>query len=315
MGRSEGTGKRTTVPPEAAFEILGNEVRVRILRTLGEADGSLSFTEIRDRVGLRHGGKFNYHLDRLTGHFVERTDEGYALRRPGERVVQAVLSGAVTETPVVERTQIDQPCHSCGAPIEVQFGRERVEMFCTECGGGGGEEGFLGYRFLPPAGVRERTPAEMFEVAYAWTNLDILAIGNRICPRCSGILDRSRTVSCAVHDTTGDGRECEECGRLRGVALQYDCRNCTFDVEGSLNVHLLNEPTLLAFLSRHGHDPIAPDSPMVVQRLVSNYDEQVLSTDPLEMTATFSVDGDALTLRMAEDLHVVETSEHRARSA
>jgi hypothetical protein len=34
------------------------------------------------------------------GHYVEKTDEGYERRRPGERVVEALPSGAVIETPV-----------------------------------------------------------------------------------------------------------------------------------------------------------------------------------------------------------------------
>jgi len=124
-----------TLSPDDAFAVLGNETRVGILQALGGADEPVSFSELRDRVGMRDTGQFNYHLDKLVGHFVRRSDEGYALRRAGERVVEAVLSGAVTDAPVLKPTVVDHPCPLCGAPVEVTFREERVEMYCTECPG------------------------------------------------------------------------------------------------------------------------------------------------------------------------------------
>ncbi|WP_436929378.1 winged helix-turn-helix domain-containing protein [Halosimplex halobium] len=121
--------------PDEAFEVLGNETRVAILSALGGADDPVSFSALRNRVGMADSGRFNYHLDRLTGHFVSKRAAGYELRRAGERVVEAVLSGAVTAAPVLERTEIDHPCHFCGAPVAVRFREERVEVFCTECPG------------------------------------------------------------------------------------------------------------------------------------------------------------------------------------
>ncbi|MFB6206666.1 MAG: ArsR/SmtB family transcription factor, partial [Haloglomus sp.] len=90
-------GEPTALSPDEAFGVLGNETRIQILQTLGEADGPLSFTELRDRVGIRQGSQFNYHLDKLVGHFVRKTDDGYELRLAGRRVIYAVLSEAVTE--------------------------------------------------------------------------------------------------------------------------------------------------------------------------------------------------------------------------
>lgn len=109
------------LPPDDAFGVLGNETRIEILQTLGEADEALSFTELRDRVGIRQGGQFNYHLEKVVGHFVGKTEEGYILRQPGRRVVQAVLSGAVTDEPDLDYTEIDEECWWCGAPIVVRY--------------------------------------------------------------------------------------------------------------------------------------------------------------------------------------------------
>ncbi len=50
------------------------------------------------------------------------------LGRAGERIVEAVLSGAVTDDPVLSRTEIDQSCPYCGAPVEVEYGQEQLTL-------------------------------------------------------------------------------------------------------------------------------------------------------------------------------------------
>lgn len=74
------------------FTLLSDETRVRIVLALDEApdDRPLRFSELRSAVGVRDGGRFNYHLDRLCGRLVEKTDDGYALSREGERVAAIV---------------------------------------------------------------------------------------------------------------------------------------------------------------------------------------------------------------------------------
>lgn len=96
--------------PDDAFATLGNETRIEILQTLGATDDPLSLSELRKRVGMRDSGQFNYPLDQLAEHFVEDTHEGYALQRASERIIEAVLSGAVTDTPVIAPTLIGEPC-------------------------------------------------------------------------------------------------------------------------------------------------------------------------------------------------------------
>lgn len=90
-------GDTSALSPDDAFAVLGNDTRMKILQTLGEADEPLRFSELRDRIGVRDSGRFNYHLDKLTGHFITETDDGYALRPAGTRVVEAVLSRVVVD--------------------------------------------------------------------------------------------------------------------------------------------------------------------------------------------------------------------------
>lgn len=81
-----------------------------ILQTLAEADDPVSFSELRDRVGVSDSGQFNYHLGKLDGHFVEAAEKGYQLRQPGRWVVGALLTGAVTHDPTVDRATVDFDC-------------------------------------------------------------------------------------------------------------------------------------------------------------------------------------------------------------
>jgi DNA-binding transcriptional ArsR family regulator len=79
-----------------AFALLSDETRVSILQSLAAAEASpedpdaLSFSELRTRVGVRDGGLFNYHLRKLRGQFVEKTDDGYRLTTEGRRVESLV---------------------------------------------------------------------------------------------------------------------------------------------------------------------------------------------------------------------------------
>ena len=304
--------------PDEAFATLGNETRVRILRVLGEAEEPLSFTELRDRVGIRQGGQFNYHLEKVVGHFVSKTDEGYRLDTAGRRVVEAVLSGAVTESPVVARTRIDWPCELCGAPVEMVYEQERVERYCTECAGTYGEPtrpaqsteyGYLGAFSLPTAGFSGRSPLELQQAAAVWGHLEVLMAVVGVCPRCSARVEYSLRV-CEAHDAT-DGR-CDQCDNRHAVWLTLDCPNCIYDLRGAVGGMLVVHTELQAFLAARGLNLLSPSSRY--PGVVWDFDEEVLGTDPLSARYTFTVDGDAISLTVGEELDVVDvTTSERSR--
>ena len=305
---ANGTDEETdrAMSPDAAFGVLGNETRMEILKALGTGDEPLSFSELRERVEVSDSGQFNYHLSKLVGHFVGRTDDGYELRRTGERIVEAVLSGAVTQTPEFEPTRVDQSCMFCEAPVEVRYERERVRLFCTECPGAYGERGasefgLLGSLFLPPAGVQDRTVEELLRAAHVWGGMTARTAASGICPRCSATIDE-RVDVCEQHDADG---VCEECDRRFAVHVTFRCSNCIYERSGAFGVKLTTNNDLLAFLTARGVNPITP-SPRPIESVILDYDEEVLSFDPFEARFTFTVDGEALTLTVDDDLSVVE---------
>jgi predicted amidophosphoribosyltransferase/DNA-binding transcriptional ArsR family regulator len=304
----------TMLAPEEAFKVLGNETRIEILRVLGYTDAPLSFSELYDLIEYDTTANFNYHLDKLEGHFVRKTDEGYDLRQAGRSVVQAVVSGAVTDAPVVKRTQIDHKCPHCGAPIEVRYHLERVEMFCTECAGTWGAaepayQGYLGRMMLPPAGFHGRTTEEAVRAARTWENLRILANAVGICPHCAAPIERDITV-CDDHDTTGE--VCEACHQRYAVQFHFDCTNCIYDGEGTFSVALAANTDLLAFLTAHGLNPVSSTEITEILKILDDYDEVIRSIDPFEAEFTFTIEGDAVTLTVDDDLTVVDVVKNRS---
>jgi len=317
MTTGTGDGDSPGVSPDDAFAVLGDETRLAILRTLGNADTPLAFSELYDRIGYDTTSNFNYHLGRLEGHFVRRTEAGYDLRQAGRRIVEAVLSGAVTDAPELEPTRIDVDCPLCGARTAVDYEQERVDIYCTSCSGifgtvdtiphlsAPGEYGSLGHMSLPPAGLRGRTAAELLGAAWAWSYLEFIARGSGLCPRCSAPVEQSVTV-CEDHEETDDA--CDSCGRTYAVHFHTSCTNCIDDWHGIVPGLLLGTTDLQAFLAANGINLIAPDTLDRAMRTLGNYEEEVVSTDPFEARFTFTIDGDALALTIDEDLSVVDVT-------
>jgi len=324
MSEREKDAEPTMLSPDDAFAVLGNETRMEILRTLGEADGALSFSELRDRVGMRDSGQFNYHLDKVQDHFVTLTDDGYRLRQAGNRVIQAVLSGALTEAPVLEPTEIDSPCIYCGASTVVSVREGHVRHYCSECSGTYGtatlppvssgengtreqveddELGYLGGMVFPPAGIQGRTPTEVFEAGFLWATLELLATGRGVCPRCSAPIERSLRI-CEEHDT--GGRVCERCGNRHAVICRARCPNCTQSSHVPFVLLCLSDPDVLAFVTDHGLDPLQEWSAL-------EWTEEVERTDPFEAQFACSIDDDVLGFTVDDSLEVVEVTRNRNR--
>lgn len=304
-----------TLSPDEAFATVGNETRIQILQALGEAE-PLSFSDLFDHVEIDDPGNFNYHLDRLTGHFVRKTNAGYELREPGSIVAQAILSGVITKAPVLEPTQLDAPCPYCEGPVEVSFRGERVLVQCMECPGtyagsetdvrflGAHPHGTIAAFRLPPAGLDERTPREVLDAGLARTHNELMVLSKGICPRCSAAVDRSLQC-CHEHDFSAG--VCPRCNRRRAVSVDYRCTNC-IRVEENIpaGLHLMQDPALMSFMSGHGINPVIPSwddlSPII------GYVEDVRSHDPFRAQFTYSIAGNVLSLTVDKDLTVLDTA-------
>lgn len=302
----------------AAFSVLGSETRLKILQTLGEADGPLSFTKLREAVGTADSGQFNYHLHKLEGSFVWKTNDGYILRQAGRRIIEAILSGTLTDGTTLDTTPTDTPCPFCGASIEVSYSQEWVAMYCTECVGAYGEsvrrtasepaepprQGYLGGLPFPPAGLRGRDGSEVIQAARTWATTEIMAMAAGVCPRCSASVETTLDV---CHDHNATGGLCEQCDNRRAVRMSMQCENCHHNIDGPFVLRLSTNTALLSFLTSHGVNPLPPTPGFY--EVVANYEEEFLSKDPLEMRFTFTIGDDSIRLIVDDDLVVIESTE------
>lgn len=326
MTEESSNGNETPLSSGDAFAAIGHETRVEILEALARTDRAnrpLSFSELRDRVGDVDSSRFNYHLDTLAGHFLERSEAGYDFRSAGERVAEAILSGAVSEDAEIERTEIDQACQYCGAPIELEYREERLWTYCTECAGTYGssnpqesgetdvpdEYGFLGLLNLPSAGIRDRTPSEIHSAALSWQQAEQLLSADGTCPRCSAPMDEWLTL-CENHDA--DGPRCGDCGNRYAAQHSASCTNCVHSHRVLFGAALLDSTSLQAFLTEHGLNLVSPDYDRYAS-IVMNYKETIHEADPFEAEFRFTAEGDAITLHVDDALDVVSVT--RSESA
>src|SRR6056297_2984300 len=167
---------------EAAFAAVADELRVRILRELWDADEPLSFSELRERVGVRDSGRFNYHLGELRGRFVEKAEDagGYDLRFAGRKLVGGLHSGAYTEEAAPVGPQpVEGSCVACGGDLEAVYEDQVGKVDCTDC------EVTLIQTGVPPAFVdgREDDLAGAVDGYVRTTSRSFL---DGFCPTCSG---------------------------------------------------------------------------------------------------------------------------------
>ncbi|MFB6139180.1 MAG: hypothetical protein ABEJ26_01945 [Halosimplex sp.] len=312
------TAAESVGPAAAAFELLGNEARLAILVALWDAhepfgDGTaVGFSELRRRVGVADSGQFNYHLEKLTDHFVESTPAGYRLGEPGRKFVRAVVAGAGIEEPTLERTEIDMSCTLCGGAVEVLAEDGWVYNVCTECDGlfadPDSPTGHLSKFRIDPAGFTDRSPAEVYAAAWVSAFQHLYSMIEGVCPSCSGPIDRS-LVRCGAHDESG---VCDECGRRAAVVAGFACPVCKDWAQTTLGGVAKYHPAAVAFhyergLSlQYGFNDLAS----INERLArGSTDWELLDEDPLRVRVTLELDGDELALDLAEDLSVVDVRE------
>ena len=315
-----------TAGPRAieAFSILGDETRLSILLALWEAyepwagENAVPFSELRERLGRPDSGSFNYHIDKLTGQFIRRSDEGYELRRAGLELVRTVIAGTGLEEPSLKRTEIDQDCPLCGAPTAVTYRDGVVFHVCMECDGWfrhrdhqDDPDGTLAEVELDPAGVHDRSPTEMLTAAMVRYDWHRQAAVEGVCPACSGPMDGGFDT-CADHVSEG---LCPNCERRESVQVRFRCPVCKWHLGTGPERLVIFHPAVVVFADEHDV-PLMYEAAGVEYRNVGHHHDPALdeshdliAEDPLRVRVTFVYEGDELRVTLDEELNVVKVRE------
>jgi hypothetical protein len=219
-----------------AFELLGNETRVAILLALWEAfdafpegtwdptDGNaVPFSTLYDRVEYDTTANFSYHLEKLEGRFIRKTNDGYELLPAGHEIVRTIIGIAGTNEATFEPVEIGIPCPICGAVTAITYQNQRLYRVCTECDGyhmlsDDYPAGLLMSTLANPAGFRNRTPNEIFAATRTRIYHEYAQRITGICPVCSGQTETKLHI-CDVHDPRAN-EACPACGRNYNPAVR-----------------------------------------------------------------------------------------------
>ena len=283
-----------TTAPEEVFALLGNELRMHIVQALFEDPyDPVSFSTLRERVGERDSGKFNYHLGKLVGRFVRKTDAGYELTLAGWQVAGAILAGTYTESGTLDPIGLDVPCPRCGGDVELTYVDERVSVTCLDC-----DEG-LSSAGVAPGVIDGYDRTEIPAVFEQWMRALVDQAERGFCVSCSGRV---------VPDVLVAGDEHPQLGEIDEPQVTYTCQRCPEIVVLRLTTALLDHPAVVGFHWDHGVD--LRTVPTWSLDWVS--DEPVVeSTDPLRVRVDVELDGDTLSLVVGDDLTVHEVRDSR----
>lgn len=310
---SEPGGRAAGLTPDEAFAALGNETRVHILQALWEADESLAYSELKERVGVRNSGQFNYHLDKLIDHFVEKTGAGYNLRVAGEEVVAAALAGTLTDDPTFESVELDGSCPHCGAAVEADYADETLTVWCTNEEGhvpADSRPGTLKQGEFPPAGLTGRTPDEVVRASVTWGDSKMTPMFDGVCPRCAGPVSLTLQV-CDDHEG-GRGRVCETCDAVFAVWARRVCDVCRYEHITPAWTHILRHPVISGFFYERGVMTTSWTWEVLTAEVVRPTREAI-TEDPFRLQFKFEADGDELDVTLDGELDVIGVDREASR--
>ncbi|SEW15546.1 winged helix-turn-helix domain-containing protein [Natrinema salifodinae] len=273
--------------PADAFALVGNETRLAILEALWAADERpVSFSDLRREVGMRDSAQFNYHLQKLTGHFVARVEDGYTFKHAGEKVVRSVIAGSFNERPTVDPFPVEGACFACDGSLRVVYEDERLTVECLDCGQEHGEYAF------PPGGLNDRTREEVADAFdQRVRHLHCLA-ADGVCPECSG---RMRT------GVVEDG----SCCLGVGVRVDHECAQCGHTLCSAAGLRLLDHSAVVGFHRERGVS-IDERPYWTLPWCVSDEYTRILERDPYRLEVRIPLAGDELRATLDDDLDVVD---------
>ena len=168
------------------YAALADETRIRILLALADrydeawSAGWLTFSELRERVGVEDTSRFSYHLDELQDEFVVKSDGRYRPRVAALEIASAIRAGTYDgETVAVDRRQTDYECPHCEQSLVASYRDHSLYVGCPEHG--------AAVAFpTPPRALSDRTLDEVIDLSLRKHASDVRLLREGVCPRCWG---------------------------------------------------------------------------------------------------------------------------------
>lgn len=299
VGRGPRTGDADGLAPAAAFDLLGNEVRLGIVRELAAVRRTnwqwrgLTFAELRRAVGVDDAGNFSYHLDRLRDHFVVKDGEEYKLTFAGMRVAGAVLAGTYTDRGGPRTESVDVDCYECGRALTLRY---EWEFLAVECD----EHGVLFGTTLPPGAAEGRSAEDLLRLATMDARQDIERARRGTCPHCWGRTEATLPADTVVDPASGE-RTAAPGDR---TWAEFECDRCGMLLWLPVGACVVDEPPVVALLHDHGVD--VRNRSYLELPFVRAGTASVDAEDPVRVRVDVKYGDDALRLWLDERTRVVD---------
>ena len=261
----------------AVFSLLVDEHPVGILRALWQADGPLSFSALHDAVDIDDSGQFNYHLDKLVGQFVQKSDVGYSLAEPGRQINGAIDGGSFTTSGSMAPIKLDPPCPTCGGQRTLEYEDDRLRVECTSC------DTVVAFG-VPPAAFADRDRAEIPAVAGKYLLSELTRLEHGFCPYCHGRAERHVTAASSDEQIP---------------IVVYECQQCGAEPTSGLSLSLITPPAVVAFYHDHGVD--IRDRSVWEFQVPDDESESIESNEPFRASVIFSTDNEELKLTVDDN--------------
>lgn len=308
------------ISPDEAFAVLGNEIRLEIIRVLWRADAAhqyddgsdtvetKSYSELQKEVGIEDNGKFNYHLSELAPHFVRRTDEGYRLSGAGKQIARTVIAVSGVES-LDFSAKLDDDCPLCGAQLAATYDDQWLRIRCTECDGLFGDQAPTGTLFLtnyPAAGLTTRDPEQALATGLYRCAMDITYLMYGICRECAGPISSSVTA-CDAHENQR-GQPCATCGTPFPVWADMRCDICGFAKRLPVEMFVTGLIMATRMIANHETDIRVLSFEEAID-LLQNKVETSVSEDPFRISVTVTIGATPFTVTLDNGMNVIRFDE------
>jgi len=298
---------------ESADDVLGllsDGTRVDVLRAVARAQYELdrlnggpvelAFSEIYDRVDVDNTSKLSYHLGELTGTFLRRSEDGYALTHAGEQIVRFVLSRGYEKPAGVGPRETAGTCLFCGAAaLEAVFREQFFYVECSAC-----ESPVAGFH-VTPAQARSWEGDELIRRVAERQAHEYRQARRGTCPECAAEL------STEVRDL----RESPLPDADPFVVID-ECESCLRRYSGPMTYGVAYHPASVAFHWDRGVDVTAKGLWEFHDHLrEGRWTAERVATDPDAYEVVLRRGDDALRVRLDSTAAVARTERVRRREA
>jgi hypothetical protein len=265
--------------PLETFDLASNPLRLAILRALARAfsespiDPCLRYSDLREEVGARDKGNFNYHLDRLDG-LVTKTSEGYAITDVGLTVVSTVASGSLDPGREWGPHEVPGECFFCGDSLTLRHEDGHLLLTC-----GTGDHGLV--FSVPPSLVGDHPDDEVLERVALVLYQQVTAVKQGICPECRG------PVTPEIIPELRPGGD---------YFFRGDCHNCGFQHGFPVGAVVLSHPDVIAALAGDGVD--VRTTPFWTLPWCHVGHEAVVSEDPFRVRVAVTREAETLAVTL-----------------